>query len=51
MFGIYVCFKKNEVEVVHILAQGRIFVYWKGGVEKFLVGCKRHHSVSVFKPP
>jgi hypothetical protein len=25
-------------------AQGQIFIYLKGGVEKFLVGCKRHHS-------
>jgi hypothetical protein len=26
--------------------QGQIFIYLKGGVEKFRVGCKRHHSVS-----
>jgi hypothetical protein len=24
----------------------RIFIYLKGGVEKFLVGCKQNHSVS-----
>jgi hypothetical protein len=23
--------------------QGRIFIFFKRGVEKFLVGCKRHH--------
>jgi hypothetical protein len=26
--------------------QGRIFIYLKGGVEQFLVGCKQHHSAS-----
>jgi hypothetical protein len=29
--------------------QGWIFIYLKGGVEIFLVGCKRHHSVSFRK--
>ena len=28
------------------LNQGWIFIYLKGGVEKFLMGCKQHHSVS-----
>ena len=23
--------------------QGQIFIFFKGGVEKYLVGCKRHH--------
>ena len=25
---------------------GGIFIYLKGGVEMFLVGCRQHHSVS-----
>jgi hypothetical protein len=27
-------------------SQGRIFIFFKGGVEKLLVGCKRHHWAS-----
>jgi hypothetical protein len=27
------------------MKQERIFIYLQGGVKKFLVGCKQHHSV------
>jgi hypothetical protein len=29
--------------LVSITVQGRIFIFFKGGVVKLLVGCKRHH--------
>jgi hypothetical protein len=40
--------KKDKIEeltsdVEKKVYQGRMFIFLKGGVEKCLVGCKRHH--------
>jgi hypothetical protein len=41
-------FKKFPVKIFCFTfpVRGWIFIYLKGGVEKFLVGCKQHHSVT-----
>jgi hypothetical protein len=33
-------------ELNNNVIQGRIFIFFNGGVEKLLVGCKRHHWAS-----
>jgi hypothetical protein len=37
-------FYRYQMPTVEInILQGRIFIFFKGGVEKLLVGCKQHH--------
>ena len=37
------CQKHFRTSAACYVLQGQIFIFFKGGVEKLLVGCKRHH--------